>query len=84
MIDNIRRYLHTEDPPLVQSAVLASLLDTDIAALRGRAMKGFEDKVDALLCAYMAAYYWQWRERRCRVYGNVKTGYIICPRLSGN
>ena len=83
LVENIRRNLVNEDPPLLDSCGLAALLDTRIAELRGRAMKGFEDRVDALLCAYMAAYYWQWRDTRCRVYGDVEAGYIICPRLDG-
>lgn len=81
MVENIRRYLGHEQPPLLESPALAALLDTDVTALRGRTMKGFEDRVDALLCGFMAAYYWQWRDARCRVYGDVKAGYIICPRL---
>ena len=82
LVENIRRWLCREDPPLLTSPALLSLLGTNIDGLRGRVMKGFEDQLDALLCAYMAAYYWQWREQRCRVYGDLKSGYIICPRLS--
>lgn len=81
LVENIRCFLRRENPALLDSTELSSLLDTNIAELRGRAMKGFEDRVDALLCAYMAAYYWQWRDERCRVYGDVEAGYIICPKL---
>ena len=81
LVVNLRRYLPSENPPLLDSPLLTDLLETRIDQLRGRAMKGFEDRVDALLCAYMAAYYWQWRDTRCRVYGDVEAGYIICPRL---
>ena len=81
LIESVRKYLCNETPPLLDSPALSALFDTDVTALRGRAMKSFEDRVDALLCAYMAAYYWRWREERCRVYGDVKAGYIICPKL---
>ena len=81
LVENIRHHLCHEDPPLLGSLALAELLDTDVTELRGRALKGFEDRVDALLCAFMAAYYWQWRDERCRVYGDVNAGYIICPKL---
>ena len=81
LIESVRKYLCNETPPLLDSPALTALFDTDISALRGRMMKNFEDRVDALLCAYMAAYYWRWREERCRVYGDVKAGYIICPKL---
>lgn len=81
LIENIERYLCHDDPSLLNSTMLKSLLNTHIDALRGTAIKGFEDRVDALLCAYMAAYYWRWRETRCQIYGDVKAGYIICPRL---
>ena len=78
----VESYLCHETPPLLDSPVLHELLHTDINALRGQAMKGFEDRIDALLGGFMAAYYWYWGEQRCRVYGDVDAGYIICPRLS--
>ena len=82
LLYNIQRHLPRETPPLLGSATLEALLDTQLDALRGRRMKGFEDQVDALLCAYMAGYYWFWGKERCRVYGDVASGYIICPRLT--
>ena len=81
LIDGVAHYLPRTQPPLLTSPQLSALVATDVAKLRGRTLKGFEDRVDALLCAFMAAYFWHWREERCRVYGDVKTGYIICPRI---
>ena len=81
LVENIQRYLCRGDPLLIDTPVLRTLLDTNVGSLSGRAMKGFEDCVDALLCAYMAAFYWQWGDTRCRIYGDLKTGYIICPRI---
>ena len=79
LADNIFLHLLDGDPPLLRSRILSSLLEADIGSLRGRAIKNHEDRVDALLCAYMASYYARWRKRRCRVYGDVDTGYILCP-----
>ena len=47
--------------------------------LRGRQLKGLEDRIDALMCAYMTFYFWYWREARCEVLGNLEKGYIIGP-----
>ena len=40
---------------LAQSAGLEALLNHDVAALKGRSLKHYEDKLDALFCAYLAA-----------------------------
>ncbi len=48
--------------------------------LQGKGLKGLEDRIDALMCAYMTYYFWYWRERRCEVIGDLMTGYIIGPR----
>lgn len=72
------RELHTADPWL---AGQGSLLDTDVGALRGAALKGYEDRVDALLCAYIALYAHRWGEARCRTFGDLEGGFILTPSL---
>lgn len=48
--------------------------------LRGMALKRYEDRLDALVCAYVAAYFWQWGDGdRCAVIGDRKTGYVVTP-----
>ncbi len=42
-------------------------------------LKPFEDQIDAVLCAYIAAHWWFWGTRRNRVYGCGETGYIVVP-----
>lgn len=42
-------------------------------------LKPVEDQIDAVLCAYIAAYWWFWGTRRNRVYGCGETGYIVVP-----
>lgn len=56
-----------------------ALLDDVQLAKRGRALKAYEDQLDAVFCAYLALYYWWWGTRRCRIFGNVEQGYIIAP-----
>ena len=46
----------------------------------GRALKACEDQLDALLCAYIAAYWWHWGRRRNDVLGDAKIGYIVVPK----
>ena len=46
----------------------------------GAALKATEDKLDSLICAYVAAYWWYWGEQRNLVLGNRATGYIIIPQ----
>lgn len=56
-----------------------ALLAQDVAALRGRKLKDYEDRVDALFCAYIALYAFRWGAARCRVFGAMEEGYIFTP-----
>ena len=46
---------------------------------RGRALKAYEDQLDAVFCAYVALYYWWWGTERCRIFGDIEQGYIVAP-----
>lgn len=46
----------------------------------GATLKAVEDKLDSLICAYVAAYWWYWGEKRNLVLGDRTTGYIIIPQ----
>lgn len=46
----------------------------------GAALKATEDKLDSLICAYVAAYWWYWGEERNLVLGDRTTGYIVIPQ----
>ncbi|WP_315790553.1 DUF429 domain-containing protein [Fischerella sp. JS2] len=50
----------------------------------GTALKAAEDKLDSLICAYVAAYWWYWGEQRNFVLGDHTTGYIVVPRRIGD
>lgn len=49
----------------------------------GAALKAVEDKLDSLICAYVAAHWWYWGEQRNLVLGDRTTGYIVIPQKSG-
>lgn len=67
------------DPRLHGQAALAG---RDVAALRGRALKDYEDQADALICAYVALYAFRWGPARCRAFGSMEGGYIYTPVLA--
>ncbi|MBR8838931.1 MAG: DUF429 domain-containing protein [Stigonema ocellatum SAG 48.90 = DSM 106950] len=50
----------------------------------GAALKATEDKLDSLICAYVAAHWWYWGEQRNIVLGDRTTGYIVTPARVGN
>ncbi|MBW4429229.1 MAG: DUF429 domain-containing protein [Nostoc desertorum CM1-VF14] len=71
-------------PPLrlcgsLQQATGASTFILEIPTT-GAALKATEDKLDSLICAYVAAYWWYWGEQRNLVLGDRTTGYIIIPQ----
>lgn len=70
------RALESGDPPLFGHH---GLLATEVATLRGASLKGYEDRVDALLCAYIALYAHRWGAQRCRTYGDLAHGWIYTP-----
>ena len=47
--------------------------------LKGKELKNIEDKLDSLLCAYIAAHWWYWGKQKNMVLGNLNTGYIVIP-----
>ncbi|MBH8556219.1 DUF429 domain-containing protein [Nostocaceae cyanobacterium CENA357] len=49
----------------------------------GAALKATEDKLDSLICAYVAAHWWYWGEQRNLVLGDRTTGYIVIPAKMG-
>ncbi|MBB5377650.1 putative RNase H-like nuclease [Deinococcus metalli] len=72
------RALETAEPAL---RGLDALLATDPTTLRGRALKDHEDRVDAVVCAYIALYAWWWGAARTEVFGTLEGGSILTPTL---
>ncbi len=62
------------EPRLLLNAPLA------LGAERGAAYKAIEDKVDAILCAYLAALAWLYGEARMEMIGTVEGGAVVVPR----
>ncbi len=50
--------------------------------MKGAAIKAVEDQYDALLCAYVGAWWWYWGKARTMVAGNRQEGYIVVPVAS--
>lgn len=62
------------DPPLV--------LDERIPlAVESRGYKRWDDTLDAISCAYVAAFVWRWgiEAPHVRVFGDLESGYIVVP-----
>jgi predicted RNase H-like nuclease len=76
-------YITTILPQLEPRLDAASLPKIPVIAnkLTGKELKTIEDKLDSLLCAYIAAYWWYWGETKNKVLGNLDTGYIVIPHL---
>lgn len=46
--------------------------------LKGKALKEYEDMLDAIFCAYIGYYAWK-KPQDCAVFGSLKGGYILTP-----
>jgi len=68
--------LGAADPPLrlPESVPVA-------VASKGRAYKAWDDSLDALTCAYVAAFVWRYGPGgpEVRTFGNLRDGYIVIP-----
>lgn len=42
-------------------------------------LKAAEDRLDAVLCAYIAAHFWHWGLARNNILGSEEAGYIVVP-----
>jgi predicted RNase H-like nuclease len=81
-LEAFRQYQHhlsalrkSVPPLLLPKALLAEAHLTK----KGKALKAYEDQLDAVFCAYLALYYWWWGTERCRIFGEVEQGYIVTP-----
>jgi predicted RNase H-like nuclease len=66
-------------PPLESTPRLSEFLAANMNLLRGAALKANEDKLDAIVCAYIAYYYWFWGPCGTCLFGDLDSGYIIVP-----
>ena len=73
--------LRDADPPLRDPN---GFLQSCFSGVKGKALKALEDRLDAVTCAYVAAYLWRHGPAGAIVYGNVAEGHIIVPRRLHN
>ena len=73
--------LTISDPPLSVATAPRwdELRDSLVVATSNGQLDLIEDELDAVMCAYIAFYYWTHGASRCRVVGDVDTGYIVTP-----
>jgi predicted RNase H-like nuclease len=69
-------------PSLKLNERLTVFLEQDLGQFQGTPLKAYEDVLDALVCAYIAALYWYWGSERNEMIGDFATGYIINPTCS--
>jgi predicted RNase H-like nuclease len=55
-------------------------LSADLSTLKGKALKQYEDLLDAWTCAYLAMRLARWQDEGNEVFGSREDGYIIVPR----
>ena len=65
---------------LVASSKLIDALECDMTILRGKALKRYEDTLDAIFCAYLAWHCWRWGAERNEMFGTFADGYIVVPK----
>lgn len=73
---DLLRSLATAEPALLGAD---ELLGREMAGLRRSELKDHEDRLDGLMCAYVAHYLWRWGMARARVFGSLEHGYITSP-----
>ena len=71
------------NPPL-DNTELSKFLAVDTNSLSGTALKAYEDKLDAVVCSYIAYHYWFWGLSRTHLFGDVNAGCIMVPMGSSH
>lgn len=66
---------------LVETDDFRRLCDQDVEELAGRALKHYEDSLDAAFCAYLAFHCWLWGDARNEMFGDLEAGYIVVPTV---
>ncbi|MGB5052242.1 MAG: DUF429 domain-containing protein, partial [Caldilineaceae bacterium] len=71
------RGLRKAAPPLKGTKKL--LTEVNVGELRGRKLKEYEDTLDAITCAYVASYLWEYGPKMAVSYGSLAEGSILVP-----
>lgn len=77
----LRQYILDILPTLEPALDLSILQENPLPEVpqTGKDLKELEDKLDSLVCAYVAAHWWYWGKDRNLVLGDRTTGYIVIP-----
>jgi len=68
------------DPRLCPGACGRTFLSANLAAMKGKALKRYEDLLDAWVCVYLAIHLARWGMEGNEIFGARENGYIIVPR----
>lgn len=74
------RSLQTKDPAIKLSSYASKALSIDVSELSGVRYKIMDDLADGIFCAYLAYYFWYWRDKRTWIAGDTEDGYVVLPR----
>ncbi len=78
----LRQYILSVLPNLTPALVIEEA-DLPPVLHKGAELKALEDRLDSIICAYVAAHWWYWGAERNRVLGDRTSGYIIVPQPFG-
>ncbi len=81
-LNKLRTYIIQVLPQLEPALDLSSLkkIPAIPQKVTGKQLKTIEDKLDSLICAYVAAHWWYWGKAKNIVLGDIDNGYIIIPQ----
>ena len=79
-LNKLRDYINEILPQLEPALALASTTIPQVLGQKtGKDLKDIEDRLDSLLCAYIAAHWWYWGTAKNLVLGNLEQGFIVIP-----
>ncbi|WP_019498522.1 DUF429 domain-containing protein [Pseudanabaena sp. PCC 6802] len=81
-LDRLYQHIISTLPKLEPSLEISDDLVLDIP-YSGAALKALEDRLDSLICAYVASHWWYWGRQRNLVLGDRQQGYIVVPWRPG-
>jgi predicted RNase H-like nuclease len=75
----IAERLYTTTPRLLPSPELDQLMTAHLPDLNGTRLGELEERIEALICAYVAAWVGQCGPEACAFLGDIERGYILLP-----
>lgn len=82
-VDRFRDLLYEKladaSPRLLDSPALDALIDADLPSSNGSRVGELEERLEAVLCAYTAAYLYLRGPAACAMLGDLNEGYLLIP-----